>query len=72
MGLQRLKRPASFKAVARGYAWRHQLLNGSAQSINEIALREGITRRYVARLLRLGFLAPTSLRPYSLTGSRRT
>ncbi len=49
---------ALVKAVARGYAWRQQLLNGSAQSINEIAQREGITRRYVARLLGLGFLAP--------------
>jgi hypothetical protein len=49
---------ALVKAVARGYGWRQQLLNGSAQSINEIAQREGITRRYVARLLRPGFLAP--------------
>jgi site-specific DNA recombinase len=49
---------ALVKAVVRGFAWRQQLSNGSAQTINEIAQREGITRRYVARLLRLGFLAP--------------
>ena len=49
---------ALVKAVARGYAWRQQLLNGSAHSIAEIAQTEGVTRRYVARLLRLGFLAP--------------
>ena len=49
---------ALVKAVARGYAWRQQLLNGSAHSIAEIAQKEGITRRYVARILQLGFLAP--------------
>src|SRR5262249_56331555 len=49
---------ALVKAVARGYAWRQQLLNGLAQSTAEIAQKEGVTRRYVARLLRLGFLAP--------------
>ena len=49
---------ALIKAVARGYAWRQQLLNGSARSTAEIAQKEGVSRRYVARLLRLGFLAP--------------
>jgi site-specific DNA recombinase len=49
---------ALVKAVARGYAWRQQLLSGSTQSIAEIAQKEGITRRYVARILQLGFLAP--------------
>jgi len=49
---------ALVKAVARGYAWRQQLLNGSARSTAEIAQKEGVSHRYVARLLRLGFLAP--------------
>jgi hypothetical protein len=49
---------ALVKAVARGYAWRQQLLNGNARSTAEIAQKEGVTGRYVARLLRLGFLAP--------------
>jgi site-specific DNA recombinase len=49
---------ALIKAVARGYAWRQQLLNGSAPSTAEIARKDGVTGRYVARLLRLGFLAP--------------
>jgi DNA invertase Pin-like site-specific DNA recombinase len=49
---------ALIKAVARGYAWRQQLLNGRARSTAEIAQKEGVTHRYVARLLRLGFLAP--------------
>jgi hypothetical protein len=49
---------ALVKAVARGYAWRQQLLNGDSHSIAEIAHEEGLTRRYVARILQLGFLAP--------------
>jgi site-specific DNA recombinase len=34
------------------------LVAGEVQSISEIARREGITVRYVSRLIRLGFLAP--------------
>jgi site-specific DNA recombinase len=49
---------ALIKAVVRGFAWRLQLSNGKARSTTEIAQKEGVTRRYVARLLRLGFLAP--------------
>jgi hypothetical protein len=49
---------ALVRAVARGYAWRRKLLNGSASSIADIAKTEGISHRYVARLVRLGFLAP--------------
>jgi hypothetical protein len=49
---------ALVKAVTRGYAWRQRLLNGCTQSIAEIAHEEGLTRRYVARILQLGFLAP--------------
>jgi hypothetical protein len=49
---------ALVKGLARGYAWRQQLLNGSVRSIAEIAKKEAISRRYVARILQLGFLAP--------------
>jgi hypothetical protein len=63
---------ALIKAVARGYAWRQQLLNGSARSTAEIAQKEGVTVRYVARLLRaLASSPPTSLPAFSRTGSRR-
>ena len=33
-------------------------MNGSVHSIAALAQREGVTRRYVARILQLGFLAP--------------
>jgi site-specific DNA recombinase len=51
--------PALVKAVARGHAWFDDLVTGRAKSVNEIAAREGLTPRYVARLLDLAFLPPT-------------
>jgi site-specific DNA recombinase len=50
---------ALVKAVARGHAWFDELITGRAKSVNEIATREGLTPRYVSRLLDLAFLPPT-------------
>jgi site-specific DNA recombinase len=49
---------ALLKAVARARRWSEDLLMGRAQSVAEIAEREGVTDRYVRRLMRLAFLAP--------------
>jgi site-specific DNA recombinase len=49
---------ALLKAVARARQWSEDLLIGGAQSVAEIAQREGVGERYVRRLMRLGFLAP--------------
>ena len=46
------------KVVARARRWFDRLSSGRARSVAEIALREGITARYVRRLLGLAFLAP--------------
>lgn len=50
--------PALLKAVARGWTWFENLTSGAAESIDAIAQREEVTDRYVARLMRLAFLAP--------------
>lgn len=50
--------PALLKAVARGWVWLESLIGGAANSIDAIAKQEGVTDRYVARLIRLAFLAP--------------
>ena len=50
---------ALLKTVARAYRWADDLLSGRAQSVGEIARREGVSDRYVWRLTRVGFLAPT-------------
>ena len=49
---------ALLKVVARARQWSEDLLMGRARSVAEIADREGVTDRYVRRLMRLAFLAP--------------
>ena len=49
---------ALLKAVARARQWSEDLLMGRAQSVTEVAEREGVADRYVRRLMRLAFLAP--------------
>jgi hypothetical protein len=49
---------ALVKAVARGRLWFEQLAVGQAASLQAIADREGVSARYVSRLLPLAFLAP--------------
>jgi site-specific DNA recombinase len=51
--------PALVKAVASCHAWFDDLVTERAKSVNEIAAREGLTPRYVSRLLDLAFLPPT-------------
>ena len=54
--------PALVRSVARGHAWFDDLVSGRAPTIREIAAREGLTDRYVARLLDLAFLPPAGHR----------
>ena len=46
------------KALIRARRWKEQLLTGSAPSIQAIANEEGVSERYLSRVLRLAFLAP--------------
>ena len=49
---------ALLKAVARGYRWLEELLEGRVRSVAELAEREGVSGSYVWRMVRLGFLSP--------------
>lgn len=49
---------ALLKAVARGHCWLEDLVAGRIPSMEKIARREGVTKRYVSRLIRLGLLGP--------------
>jgi iron(III) transport system substrate-binding protein len=46
------------KAIVRGRAWFEELATGRARSLQELAKRDGITRRYIRRLVNLAFLSP--------------
>jgi ParB-like chromosome segregation protein Spo0J len=50
--------PALIKAIAPGRAWFQELAIGRARSLQELAKREGISRRYIRRLVGLAFLSP--------------
>jgi hypothetical protein len=50
--------PTLVKALARAHSWVARLLSGPASSIRAIAQAEGLTGRYVARIIPLAFLAP--------------
>src|SRR2546423_9340619 len=50
--------PALIKAIARGRGWFEELATGRARSLQELAQRDGITRRYIRRLIDLAFLSP--------------
>jgi len=71
--------PALIKAIARGRAWFDELATGRARSLNELAQRDGITRRYIRRLVNLAFLSPQLVeailqgcQPVELTATRLT
>ena len=49
------------RSIARGYAWRHEIISGQIASASEIAKRESITTSFVSRLIDLSFLAPSIL-----------
>jgi hypothetical protein len=50
--------PTLIKAIARAQHWFDQLQSRQAPCMREIARAEGITERYVAKILPLAFLAP--------------
>ena len=77
---QRARRdPALIKAIARGRAWFDELATGRAPSLQALAKRDGITRRYIRRLVGLAFLSPELVdailqgrQPVALTATRLT
>jgi DNA invertase Pin-like site-specific DNA recombinase len=71
--------PALIKAIARGRAWFDELATGRAPSLQALAERDGITRRYIRRLVGLAFLSPELVeailqgrQPVDLTATRLT
>ncbi len=69
--------PTLIKALARGHAWFGELATGRARSLQELAKRDGISRRYIRRLVGLAFLSPRLVeailkgkQPVELTATR--
>ena len=69
--------PALIKALARGRTWFEELATGRARSLYELARRDGLSRRYIRRLVNLAFLSPQLVeailkgqQPAALTATR--
>ena len=66
--LPRKPDPVLLKALARAHRWFQELASGPARSIAAIATREGVTDRYVERLIRLAFVAPEIVAAVAVRG----
>jgi len=53
--------PHVLKAIAKAWSWRRKLESGAAETIQDIAQAENVSDRYVGRMLKLAYLAPTVL-----------
>ncbi len=49
------------RAIAKAWSWRRKLESGAAATIQDVADAEGVSDRYVGRMLRLAYLAPAVL-----------
>ncbi len=58
LGTQYRPDPTLIRAVAKANVWWEELRSGNVHTIKEIAVREKSDERYVARILKLAFLAP--------------
>lgn len=53
--------PRVLRAIGRAWGWRHRPERGEVTTIADLAAEEGLSDRYVSRLLRLAWLAPDVL-----------
>lgn len=49
------------RAIGRAWDWRRRLERGDVNTIADLAREEGISDRYVSRVIRLSWLAPSVL-----------
>lgn len=53
--------PHLLRAIARAWDWRRRLERGEVATIQDIAIAEKISDRFVSRLMRLAYLSPSVL-----------
>ena len=53
--------PHVLRAIARAWKWRRQLEEGEASTLQDIAGKEGVSERFIGRMIRLAYLAPEVL-----------
>lgn len=58
---ERQQKPHILRAIGRAWSWRRKLESGQFSTIHEIAKAEGVTDRYISRMMRLAYLSPKIL-----------
>ena len=58
---ERQQKPHILRAIGRAWSWRRILESGQVSTIHEIARAEGVTDRYISRMMRLAYLSPEIL-----------
>jgi hypothetical protein len=53
--------PHVLRAIARAWSWRRKLEAGEASTILDLAQGEEVSDRYISRMIRLAYLAPSVL-----------
>jgi hypothetical protein len=53
--------PRLLRAIGRAWDWRRRLERGDVTTIADLAREEGISDRYVSRVIRLAWLSPSVL-----------
>jgi hypothetical protein len=57
----RTQDPHVLRAIARAWKWRRQLESGAVSTIQDIAVAENVSDRFIGRMIRLAYLAPNVL-----------
>ena len=57
----RAQDPHVLRAIARAWSWRRQLESGAVSTIQDIAVAEMVSDRFVGRMIRLAYLSPSVL-----------
>jgi site-specific DNA recombinase len=50
--------PSIVKAIARSRDWHERIIAGEFATVNQVAEKSDLTKRYVRKILRLGYLSP--------------
>ena len=57
----RVQDPHILRALGRAWSWRRKFESGEVATIHDIAKAEGVTDRFVSRMMRLAYLSPDVL-----------
>jgi hypothetical protein len=63
----RAQDPHVLRAIARAWSWRRQLESGAVSTIQDIAVAEMVSDRFVGRMIRLAYLSPSVLETLVIT-----